>query len=630
MTPTNQWTLLEPDARCSDLRDGTQARLHDPLWLLARQWQFGEFWGTDAGSPATARLDVESARLTRYRPGPLPSTGGAASGAIDLPSALPLETLVEREPVSTETANGPNARLSAEAGLHFLRLLEVHGAGDYRDAYLSAYPLARHPDASGEFDPQSRRFLDVVARRVPDGALLHQALRSAGGTLPSVPPIAAVDREKVLRASRAWIDWYERQLFRQPGGPAAMAAWTPDRMEYEFAVSGRTSAGAMVLATPEYAEGRLDWSSFVSNASASLGGTTASPTPSPPRAFLPAPVRFRGMPASRLWEFEDGRVNLGQIQAGSNDLAQLLLVEFALVFGNDWFLVPLELEAGSLSRVASLVVTNTFNERLLVPHASTVDGPDASWRMFAISPDPSVERADPYRDVFLLPPALGTSIEGEPIEEVLFLRDELANLAWAVERVVEGEGGGRLNRLETYQMQRRALEQEQDARTPLPGAKASAAGVCYRLGSSVPEYWIPLLPVQVAESGGRPSIRLRRGAVPANALDGSEDIVRPSPRGRVLQPDTELLVHDEEVPREGARVTRAYKYARGADGSTYLWIGRRKQSGRGEGSSGLRFDFLEETRIQLSPEDIPGAMFLLLSAEPSEDISGALFSLLDD
>jgi phosphoribosylformylglycinamidine (FGAM) synthase-like amidotransferase family enzyme len=42
-----------------------------------------------------------------------------------------------------------------------------------------------------------------------------------------------------------------------------------------------------------------------------------------------------------------------------------------------------------------------------------------------------------------------------------------------------------------------------------------------------------------------------------------------------------------------ARVTRSFQYARWVDGSTHVWMGRRKQPGRGEGSSGLRFDTLE-------------------------------------
>jgi hypothetical protein len=49
----------------------------------------------------------------------------------------------------------------------------------------------------------------------------------------------------------------------------------------------------------------------------------------------------------------------------------------------------------------------------------------------------------------------------------------------------------------------------------------------------------------------------------------------------------------EEVPREGVHLERRYRWARGADGSGYLWIGRRRSTGRGEGRSGLRFDYLE-------------------------------------
>jgi hypothetical protein len=55
----------------------------------------------------------------------------------------------------------------------------------------------------------------------------------------------------------------------------------------------------------------------------------------------------------------------------------------------------------------------------------------------------------------------------------------------------------------------------------------------------------------------------------------------------------EFSLFEEEVPREGARVTRSYQYTRWLDGSTLLWVGRRKGAGRGEGLSGLRFDSLE-------------------------------------
>ena len=55
MTSITSWLRLEPRTRKADMAAGLQARIYDPLWLLARQWQTGEFQGEDAGSPAAAR-----------------------------------------------------------------------------------------------------------------------------------------------------------------------------------------------------------------------------------------------------------------------------------------------------------------------------------------------------------------------------------------------------------------------------------------------------------------------------------------------------------------------------------------------------------------------------------------------
>jgi hypothetical protein len=60
--------------------------------------------------------------------------------------------------------------------------------------------------------------------------------------------------------------------------------------------------------------------------------------------------------------------------------------------------------------------------------------------------------------------------------------------------------------------------------------------------------------------------------------------------------DPKLALREDEVPREGARATRAYQLTRWIDGTTLLWLGRRKGVGRVEGSSGLRFDTVELTR----------------------------------
>ena len=133
MASLTSWTRLEPSTQREDLQDSLAARLHDPLWQLARQWQIGEFTAEDAGSPVQARVRIEHAPLTRYRPG-----GGTGSATRYEPSRMPLETLVEREPLA---AGAPNARLASVAGLHFLRLLSQHGVGQYRAAYIARYAL---------------------------------------------------------------------------------------------------------------------------------------------------------------------------------------------------------------------------------------------------------------------------------------------------------------------------------------------------------------------------------------------------------------------------------------------------------------------------------------------------------
>jgi hypothetical protein len=54
------------------------------------------------------------------------------------------------------------------------------------------------------------------------------------------------------------------------------------------------------------------------------------------------------------------------------------------------------------------------------------------------------------------------------------------------------------------------------------------------------------------------------------------------------------FVFEEEVPRSGAIVELTWNRARWYDGRIVVWLGRRKTNGRGEKSSGLKFDFLRD------------------------------------
>src|SRR5215469_9564229 len=112
---------LEPGVRNADMSVGLQARIYDPLWLLARQWQFGEFQAEDNGSPASARWRGEVAPLSRYFAGPIT---GLVEGRQFNGSTTPLETIVERERVRPNPTEPEKLRFAAEAGHQFLRMLE--------------------------------------------------------------------------------------------------------------------------------------------------------------------------------------------------------------------------------------------------------------------------------------------------------------------------------------------------------------------------------------------------------------------------------------------------------------------------------------------------------------------------
>jgi hypothetical protein len=177
---------------------------------------------------------------------------------------------------------------------------------------------------------------------------------------------------------------------------------------------------------------------------------------------------------------------------------------------------------------------------------------------------------------------VAAGLQGRDLEEVLLLRDETANLAWAVERRIEGQNGAPVDRAQAAY----------EAVGPTPPAGPEPTGsFAYRLAGSVPEHWLPLLPERTRPDD--PSLGLRLGALPRSLPDGSTELI--PPLGRLLQPPGggDLVLSEEEVPREGARITRAYQLARWLDGSTFLWLARRKGVGRGEGSSGLRFDAMD-------------------------------------
>jgi hypothetical protein len=585
MPSITSWTRLEPRCRDADMQRTVNARVFDPLWMLTRQWQVGEYRGEDAGTPISARVRAETAPLSRIFLGELPPGTQTAAPAYD-PDAAPLEVMVERQPVRPAAADAPSdARklaLAIDAGLHFLRMLEQQPlSGNYRRAFAGRFGVTLPAAGTlGALDSETRARLEAMAGRTPDARRLEASFRSQGAGDAFIDPalqIAPGDVLEVQLTAKRWLDWYQG-LIAEPD--VATNAWQPERLEYAVSVAARLSANAsdeFTLTAPEVYEGHLDWCDF------DLGGEGGNIATIDDRKFttitetvIPAPVHFRGAPAVRFWEMEDARVDYALMPVGPTDLPHLLLIEYASSYGNDWYLVPLDLPVGSLTRIRSLVVTDTFGIRALHRPIGDPALPAPNWSMFQLA-----HAAGAHGNLLFLAPSLATNLESPAREEVLFMRDEMANMAWAIEHVIESPIERPLNRDDPR-------ADGQPATGPLPaGPPPREDGVpYYDLSSDVPENWVPLLPVQIPLSTGGMQTRLQRGAV--LVADGTRR-VRPA-LGEILATGSRLLLRDEEVPREGVRVTRQYELARWIGGTTFLWAGRKKQVGRGEGSSGLAFD----------------------------------------
>lgn len=609
------WNRLEGRSRKKDFDRSLKAEVRDPLWMICRQWQFGECRAEDAGSAMKAKVQLDTGRIDRYSP------IGEPARAYD--DRIPLEVRVEREPVPMTLAT------RVQIGRHWSKLLgSMWDEEVVQAAYLEKYSIDPPTDAERaarlNSDHKALAYHSAVAGRVVDGEQLLDDINS-GEHETFINGLVIPDSKKgALRANAAKLSAWFARLYSTPEQEEKVP-WRPSRLEYRFtcgAPSGTAPNGQAVLLAEEYPGGHLDWYAFDIDRRQEFRmndpdrAALARVEHHDPISFLPAPIEYGGMPDVRWWKFEDRKTDFGEIRASTSDLALLMLAEFALIYGNDWSLVPYDLKVGSLARVRGIVVTDVFGVRTFIRRAASRDDEWwHNWNMYNLH-DPSATGVDPH---LLLAPAIGHRQEGKPIETVTLTRDEMANMVFAIEEVIPGEIGTGTSGAEAAAALdihlRKKFEDERGA-----AVEETPARIRYVAGTTVPENWIPFLPVQISAETGQ--IRLQRGRM-ARVLPGLDSAPDPekvsdtvAPRGDILRvsPDHEPLqpyyIHEEEVPRAGTKVTRSFQRTRWYDGRVFTWLGRKKTVGRGEGESGLRFDQispLQSKEARPATPDDPGA-----------------------
>ncbi len=594
-----RWNRLEGRPRTHHFDRALRAEVRDALWMLSRQWQLGEFVGDDAGSPVLARACLDLRTVDRYQ---------AADGAV-LPLDVDdlLEPRVERRVIPLSVgAQYLSLDLRMSAGRRWQMLVErdfptTDYAAQYRDRYA-----VRVPDPTSAADalvcahPDAWQQVGCAAGRAMDGVALLEHVTGGGSPtdgITLVQPTDAADLAALLARLQTWFTGLVDQPV--PGDDA----WAPSRLEYSFGVSapaGDSDADGgteVVLRAPEYHHGNLDWYALEHSADTRLDPAAPAPA-SPPTAgvqtFIPTQVVFDGMPNTRWWAFEDRRTNFGEVSPDTTDVGKLMLMEFALIFANDWFVVPWTLPVGGLARVQGIAVTTVFDERLWVepvPQGAADQGWEA-WSMFSLSGD-SAGQASVPSDLAILPVAPKVQ-EGEPLEDVSLVRDEMANMVWAIEHQVPLPTGWPRSGHEAGHELRIFLQ-------GLVGPPAApppdpVAPIRYSAMTSVPEEWIPFIPVHV--DGSTRETQLQRAAMPRFLDDAPPPAPPVEPRTPLLRQNlpNAYFVHEEEVPRAGVHVTQCYQRTRRPDGSVVVWYGARKGTGRGEGSSGLGFDRITPTQ----------------------------------
>jgi hypothetical protein len=561
------WHRLVPISRSSDFDTAIAAEIHDPLWMLARQHQIGELRAQDAGSPTFVRLGYKAAPLVDL----VLSSSATHSVTVPLDPTKPIEAQILPEP------HAPDLATRVELGLILFQILdEAFGARApaIRGKFSTVATLQLPPPQSTPFDPidgSTSAFALMTVGRALDGVAAYQLAKA--GTIPTEVSGILVGTESVtlLAVYGAFVQWVEAALGQI--GTDDPQGWNPSLLDYDVQMRFG-GANTVTLNVEPNENGAVDWTSF------DLKATVADPFPALPVTVareVPMTVRFPGMPAPRYWDFESGKLPWPDVDATRAELSRLLVIDFAMLYGLDWFVVPLELDVSNAVKIDSLVVYDVFGGRTVVDPVEagrSLPTPDRFTMYSTAAPSGNVA------GFMVLAPGAGTAMQQGPVlEEVRFARDEMANMVWGIEAVTASRIGER----------RRGNERDAavDAATPaLPPPPPTDAPLRYQIESKIPVNWIPFL---LPETGGAPSTVLDEGATLRS--DGTTLVPVPA-AGKILNPVgvTSYQVFQEQIPRSGARVQRLTLGSRARDGKSYLWVARRRRAGTGETQSGLRFD----------------------------------------
>lgn len=605
--PFRAWNRLEPRPREAEFDKVLEAGVYDALWMLTRQWQFGELQGEDTGSAIFSKIYMQTTSITKIK-----TANGTAQPFDD---SIPLEERIENMPYRLDFKS------KIEAAYIFLRAIDhaAEGLGMsatnsskfYKQHLIQLYPLNEIEDIQpGDSNEtiinkvkalSNENYVNMVnasTGRYFDGFALYQAIITDEGNVINTISTGPVDKTLVTQAVTDYVGWF---ITNYDFNDVASSAWLPSSLEYQFdcALPGE-DANNIILSADQYYSGELDWFSFDVNKVEAIEGLSGASDDNEMLnvkdqllSVIPVEAKFAGAPNSRWWQFENGKVDLGNINAQTTDLSKLIFTEYALMYNTDWLLVPYRVPVGTLCEIKGIMVTDVFGQQFFVKSATQgLTDNWAGWGIYNLSTiNPDGARNTPTDTRLLVLPNVVKNLESEPYEEVYFVRDEMTNSIWAIEAHLPDELGNSIDGNNNSRAFADALKQLDT--TPEANGIDVNAMFRYTLANTVPENWIPFIPVHTDETNRQ--TKLQRASMP-RLFNNEFTHVRPVTqllREGIDDNDVQsspYFINEEEVPRAGVQLSATFQRTRWYNGRIVNWYGYRKQVGRGEGSSGLAYD----------------------------------------
>lgn len=588
------WNRLEGRPKTEEFTQPLRAEIRDPLWMLCRQYQMGEFQGEDAGSAIETRVKTKTSQLEKV------ALGNQSTQNYE--QETPLEMAVEKQapPVDFLTVMEMNRKWNELLRSHMQdNMWSVLMMPKIQKKLQEIYPL---PTAESGDPLLSGHAANTIQLLILSGQFNAYELfldLDKGSSLQSII------EENLLglgQLAAAFMSWAKATVL--PAHSEESDAWDTAHLEYQFACSAPVSSDmSSLMVADEYPGGHLDWYSFdhqASNNNLPGGLTPISPDTDliteEVLTAIPSLITYPGMPNPRWWQMEDYAVNLDQLDIDKSDAATLAFAEFATLYSNDWLLIPYAMPHGSICEVKSMIIKDVFGQYTLAEAAGGDDPTDwERWSMFDLHQRGNNTLAD-HR--LFLPPSLVNSAESAPVESVSFIRDEMANMVWGVEMVVPDGFGNGVDGFEAGLKLKKAIAKatEVDTTPRAANLQKTDASIKYQLGNEVPENWIPFIPVKKKGDPKR-MIQLQRAAMPriipgkkTKRIRPRTDLLRVNHHPENAQPWQPYYIYEEEVPRAGIILNRRWQRTRWYNGKHLLWMANQKRNGRGQANSGLEFD----------------------------------------